>query len=290
VFGMGGPLSCVQDVGFSNPAFAATLDAAHVRVLYSATTFDTNLRLKGTQLSVNTPLGEGDQGVQVAAFELDHDRGGLNTPLGGLEGGMGESDLSVMYGRRLSEQWLAGIGLSPVLHTSTNLYHPLSGALVVHQDSSVNYGARLGALYQFEPEGFASVLVDWYKEDVNVSATPASPAFSGEFTSTTVALGVSGRLGERTLGALEWAQLKSESGSLECSTSGLRAGIEGRTSEDLDFRIGVNDGALSFGFGYHPDGWTLDYGFARDLHEDVVGATLGGSDTHQLELTWTWES
>jgi len=41
--------------------------------------------------------------------------------------------------------------------------------------------------------------------------------------------------------------------------------------------------------GYHADGWTLDYGFARDLHEDVVGDALGGSDTHQLELTWTWE-
>lgn len=289
VFGMGGMMSCVPDAGLSNPAFAATLEEAHARVLYSVTTFDSDLRLKGTQLTFNTPIGDGGQGVQIALFELDHEQGGFDLPGGPFQGGIGETDLSVMYGRRVSEYWLAGIGLSPVLHTSTNLYHPASGSLVVHQDSEVNYGSRAGVLYQFEPEGFASVLLDWYKEDVNMSATPVSPPFSGEFTSTTIALGVSGRLGERTLGALEWAKLKSKSGSFECSTSGLRAGIEGRAAEDLDLRIGVNDGALSFGFGYHSDGWALDYGFARDLHEAVVGDALGGSDTHQLELTWTWE-
>ena len=109
-----------------------------------------------------------------------------------------------------------------------------------------------------------------------------------EFTSTSLFLGASRRLDERTLAAVEWGEMQSKSGALKTKTSGLRAGVEYAATEELDARAGVNDGSMSLGLGYRADRWSANYAYIRDWNDDVVAAAFGGSDTHQVELVRSW--
>jgi hypothetical protein len=99
---------------------------------------------------------------------------------------------------------------------------------------------------------------------------------------------VSGQLNERTVGAIEWGEMRSKSGSMKTSTSGLRAGIEYAATDELATRIGVNDGSAALGLGYRAKDWCANYAYLHDWNEDAVGAALGGSDTHQLEVGRAW--
>jgi len=288
LFGMGGIAACVQDTGFPNPAFAGNLDVSHAGLRYSVTDFDMGLKLKCAEAWGNTPLAGGGQGIQLIGFNLDSNRGVVNTPSGPVAITMSEDDLAVHYGRRLSDQWLLGLGFSPVLNTTTNLYSPLDGSPVGRLDSEVGFGLRFGALYEYEPDSFVGLIFDRYTEDVTMTSVALPAPIAAEFTSRSFFLGVSGRLDERTLGAIEWGELRSKSGTMKTSTSGLRSGIEYAATDELDARAGINDGSPSLGLGYHAQGWTANYAYLSDWNEDAVAAALGGSDTHQLEATFTW--
>ncbi len=288
-FGMGGTTACVLDNGFANPAFAGALEQSHAGVRYSITEFDSGLQLKGAQGWLNTPVGDG-QGVQLVGFWLDSDRGPV-LPAPGANFVMAElyeGDISLHYGRRLSDTWLVGIGASPVFSTSTNIYHPTTGALLSRVDSSVDAGGRLGVLYQFAPEGFIGGVVDVYSEDVKMVGPGLPGAIMSEFDATQYALGVSGRVGDRVLLALEWAELKSESGVVENVASGWHAGIEFDINEQAKLRAGLDDGELTTGFGYESENWSANFAYIKDWNEDLVGAALGESDTSQIEITTSW--
>jgi len=288
VSGMGGIMTCVQGDGFPNPAFAGALESAHAGAGYSLTDYDTGLKLKGTQVWVNSPLGDGGEGLQIIGHHLDSNRGQVSVGAVPLAFSMHENDLAFHYGRRFGEYWLVGLGFSPVLHTTTNYYSPLDGSVVAHLDSSAGFGGRVGALYQFQPEGFAGLIFDRYTEDVNLSSVLLPAPMAVEFTSTELAFGVSSRLNERVLGAVEWGELRSKSGALESKTSGLRLGAEFAAAENVQVRAGLNDGSLWLGAGYQSEAWKVEYAYGRDWNDDAVGAVLGGSDTHQVEATCTW--
>ncbi len=287
-FGMGGMTSCVLDIGFPNPAFAGALESSRAAVRVSRTEFDGGLKLTGWQGWYATPLRPGE-GVQVLGLLLDSERGNVAAPEGPpLPGTLDETDLAFHYGRRLSEQWLVGAGIAPVFHTTFNLYNPADGSVVVHADSEAEFGCRVGALYQYAPEGFVGFVFDRYDEDVTFSAPtlPAPASFS--FTSTEWALGVSGRLDERVLGAAEWLELRSEDDGRVSETEGLHIGIEVAATDALSLRAGSNDGALSLGAGYEHEGWVVNYAYLDDWNDDSVGAAFGSSDTHQFEVGRTW--
>jgi len=286
--GMGGIMACVQGDGFPNPAFAGALESAHAGVMYSLTGCDTGLKLKGTQVWVNSPLADGGQGIQIVGYHLDSGRGQVNAGGVPLAISVHENDLAFHYGRRFGEYWLVGLGVSPVLHTTTNYFSPLDGSLVAHLDSSAGFGGRVGALYQFQPDGFAGLIFDRYTEDVNLRSVVLPAPMAVEFTSTELAFGVSGRVDDRVLAAAEWAELRSKSGALESKTSGLRLGAEFAAAENVEVRAGLNDGSLWLGGGYQSEAWKVEYAYGRDWNDDAVGAVLGGSDTHQVEATRTW--
>ncbi len=288
LFGMGGIVSCVQDVGFANPAFAGALDGPAAGLRYSVTDFDAGLKLTVESGWVTMPLAEGGQGIQLVGCHLSSDMGPVNTPSGALGGTISENNLAVHYGRRVGERWLFGLGLSPVSHTTTNLYNPLDGSLIAHLDSKADSGCRFGALYEYEPGSFAGLVYDRYTEDVNMTSVLLPAPMAVEFTSSCLFLGVSGQLNERTVGAIEWGEMRSKSGSMKTSTSGLRAGIEYAPTDELATRIGVNDGSPALGLGYCAKGWCANYAYLHDWNEDAVGAVLGGSDTHQIEAIVTW--
>ncbi len=286
-FGMGGTSSCLPDIGFPNPAFAGMLTGTRAGLRASWTDFDGGLDLTGTQAWYATPVGEG-QGIQVLGFWLDSNRGGVMTPMGTVPGEIEEHDVAFHYGRRMSDTWLLGIGVSPILETEMNLYHPVDGSLVQHSDSEARLGGRLGTVYQFAPEGFAGFVFDWYTEDVNFQG-PGMPApMSFDFTSTEWALGVSMRLSPEMLAAAEWMELESKDGALVSRTDGLHVGVEYRASDRVLVRLGSSDAALTAGAGMAIGSWVINYAYIADWNGASVGAAFGGSDTHQVEIGGYW--
>ncbi len=286
-FGMGGVSTCVRDVGFPNPAFAGDLDGQQGGLRGWRTDFDGDgMQLTAWQAWYATPIGEGE-GIQVLGVELDSDRGAVAVGPGqALPGAISETDAAVHYGRRLSDRWLVGGGVAPVLHSSFNLFTP-DGIVAAHADSTATFGFRLGALYQWAPEGYAGFVFDRYNEDVSFRAG-AAPPMDFDFTSTEWALGISGRVSERVFAAAEWMALESEDGDVRSKTDGLHFGVEVTATDALDLRAGLNDGSLSLGAGYAIDGWVVNYAWIDDWNDDAVGAALGGSDTHQLEIGRYW--
>jgi len=287
-FGMGGMTAAVLDTGFPNPAFAGTLTAPHAGARYSITEFDLGLRLKGAQSWVNTPLGEG-QGVQILGTLLESDRGQMRVPgVGTAMAEYYEGAVSLHYGRRINDQWLVGIGFSPLLNTYSKMYDPLSGALITRLGSSPTVGGRLGVLYQFAPEGFIGAYGDRYGEDVTMAAPGMPGVLKDEYSATQYAIGISGRAHERVLLALEWGELKNKSGPFENTVSGWHAGMELDINSQASVRAGLTDEQVTTGFGFKSDNWTVSYAYIRDWNDEVVGDLFGGSDTQQIEITGSW--
>lgn len=287
-FGMGGSSTCMQDIGYPNPAFLGSLTGAQGGLRVSCTEFDGGIDLTGTQGWYATRIAEGE-GVQVLGFDLDSARGGVAIPgAGTLPGSLHETDVAFHYGRRLSEQWLVGIGASPVMHTTFNVYSPADGSAMMHTDSTAQLGCRVGAVYQYAPEGYAGFVFDRYTEDVSFRSPEMAGPVSFDFTSTEWALGASGRLSEQVLGVVEWMELRSKDGDMEAKSEGLHLGVEVEAAQRVRLRAGSNDGALSLGAGYDRDGWVVNYAYVSDWNDDEVGAWLGGSETHQIEIGRSW--
>lgn len=284
-FGMGGITTSLQDVGFPNAAFAGALELSQAAVRYSCTDFGSGLKLRGTQAWYATPLSDND-GLQILGFHLDSNRGGLTAP--GLLIETGEEDIAVHYGRRISDRWLAGVGIAPVLKTTTRLFDT-AGNQLASWDSKATWGMRVGALYQHDHDGYVGAIFDYYNEDVTFRPpAPGAPASELSFDSTTIALGASGRLGEDVTGAIEWMQLRSSSGDFRSTAAGLHLGLEYEATPEVLVRAGSNAGALTFGAGYGREGWVVNYAYISDWNKDEVGDLFGGSDTHQIEVGRYW--
>jgi hypothetical protein len=291
--GMGGFVTCIKDAGFANPAFAGTLTERASVARVALTDFEQGLDLRGEQLSVAFPLQPDRQGLQVTGFSLRTRRTGLmTTAKGPVLVSLREDDAAVHYGRRLGRQWDAGIGLSPILRTDTDLRNPATGDLLAHLHSKAKYGCRLGGVYQFSEEGCAGFVYDYYREDVTGSGLPFGAGASPRFTSKEMAVGVSRRLGDRVLGAVEWQQLSTEGQGARQGArqgdSGFRGGLEVRPSPQWAVRVGDNDGAFSAGLGLQSQAWSVEYAYVKDWNADSVGNLLGDSRTHSLEVRYTW--
>ncbi len=294
LFGMGGFITCIEDEGFGNPAFAGTLRSYSAVGRYSVTDHDGGLKMKGQQVSVAIPLKKNAEGLQVTGFRLTSDPGLFPVP-GAPPGSppahlsYSEYDISIHYGRRLSDTWVVGIAMSPVFHNSASLADVGTGVPLLQVHSEADEGLRLGVLYQFGDRGCAGAVYDKYHEDV----TATGPAIGGgplyhRYTSEEMVAGISWQLTDRILGALEWQQLTTERPGLRMGDSGIRVGIEAMVSDNCALRLGSNDGSLSAGIGYAGDDWTLQYAYIDDWNNDAIGALFGDSNTHQLEATFTW--
>ena len=288
LFGMGGFITCIEDEGFGNPAFAGTLRSYSAVGRYSVTDYDNGLKLKGQQVSVAIPLKKNAEGLQVTGFQLTSDPGLLaSLPPGNFS--CSEYDISIHYGRRLSDAWAAGIAISPVFHNSTSLTAVDTGVPLLQLRSEADRGCRLGVLYEFGDRGQAGAVYDKYYEDVTATGAAVGPhPLVHRYTSEEMVVGVSWQFSDRILGALEWQQLTTEGHGVRIGDSGIRVGVEALVSDNCALRLGSNDGSFSAGIGYAGDDWTLQYAYIDDWNGDVVGATFGDSSTHQLEATYTW--
>jgi hypothetical protein len=289
LFGMGGFVSCIPDDGFGNPAFAGTLQSNHATSRYSSTRFGSGLKLCTEQYSVAAPLVADRKGVQITGLRMDSTAGSPVGMPGAPVIGFQEWDLAIHYGQRLSDRWSAGVSVSPVFHTATDFALPTPVGSVAHLRSTGAQGYRLGVVYRVDDRTRAGAVYDKYHETVTASG-PAfgSAAFEVGFSSETMILGVSYRLSDRLLGALEWQQVSARGAGTRTGDSGFRCGLEAVVSDTCAVRLGTNDGAWSLGGGYEKGRWAVDYAWIDDWNDDFIGAIFGGSDTHQLELTYRW--
>jgi len=193
----------------------------------------------------------------------------------------------VHYGQRVGEHWILGLGLSPLFETESNYFVPgpmLTGRL----KSKADFGLRVGGLYEVDELSQLGFVYDSYDEDVSWSGTLLLPAGSAGFDSEEIAVGASRQVSEQVLAAVEWQQLTTEGVGVKIGDSGFRFGAEVALNETWTARAGWNDGALSLGAGWTGDGWSAQYAFIDDWNDDMVGASLGGSDTHQFEIRRQW--
>lgn len=285
LFGMGGFVTCIKDAGFANPAFAGTLESADAVARVSLTNFDSGLDLQAFQVSGAIPLSANRRGLQITYFRLDSNPGLIPGP---VQLSISEDDLAVHYGHRLSNRWVFGVGMSPVFKTSTDLRHPTTGDLLGHLASNSDFGFRLGGLYQVAPESWLGFIYDDYDEDVTATGPAFGAGLTSSFNSREIAVGFSGRINESVLGAVEWQQLTTKGAGVRLGDAGVRVGFEAQLGQDWALRAGSNDGALSGGLGFATPGWSLEYAYMSNWNEDSVGAVLGDSDTHQLELRRHW--
>lgn len=289
LLGMGGFVACISDAGFANPAFGGTLTGKSATTHLTISDFDGGLNLRAEQVSVAFPLHPDRDGIQLTGFRLrTHEDGQVETPAGVANLSLREDDLAVHYGRRLGRQWVAGVGVSPILRTDTYVTVPGTGDVLAHLHSAAKSGARLGGLYQRPDGGCAGFVWDYYREDVTGSGPFFGTGDSGKFISREIAVGASQPLSEKLLAAVEWQQLSSSGEGATVGDSGFRVGVEFRPTPDWALRVGDNDGAFSAGVGLQSQAWSFQYAYVKDLNSDLAEPTLGGSQSHSLEARYAW--
>ena len=289
LMGMGGFITCLKDAGFPNPAFAGTLSgpSAAARVVF--TDFDKGLNLRGEQFFAAYPLRPNRSGLQLTGFRLrTREAGSTPTPVGPGLVSLEEDDVALHYGRRMSPDVCLGLGLSPVFRSTTDYTSAVGGASIAHTESKGKSGYRLGGLYEFTPQSYFGFVYDLYHEDVTGTGLAFGPGVKGKFSSHQLALGISGPLCERVMGALEWGQLSTEGAGARLSDNGWRYGIEYSPNRLVAVRLGKNDGAFSGGLGLTHGAWSLQYAYVKDWNDDSVRDTFGASKTNSVEARYVW--
>lgn len=291
-FGMGGPVTCVWDRGFANPAFAALQQEPNAGLRYSTTNFDLGPTLRAVHAHYAHPLPGDAGGLQLSMFRLSSGVGTLPAPYpldGVVTVKMSEEDIALHYGRRPAPGWAAGISVTPYSRINFSVRHPLWDT-VMDIEAKADIGARLGVAYEWAPGGFAGLVFDRYQE----TATGHGLAFEGErvrrvFKSELFALGVSHLLRPDVLAAVEYCTARTFDGSLQESLSGWRLGAEYRPAgTPYAARAGINDKRPTLGLGYENRQWLVDYAFMSRWNDDIARESFGGSDTHQLQATYHW--
>jgi len=287
--GMGGFVSCLKDIGFPNPAFAATLTGPQALLRYSNTDFEMGPTLKAFQASAAWPGTPGVDGYQITYFNLDSDP--ALTRLGPLMD-MHEQDLAVHYARQVGPGWSLGIGVSPTFKTSTSFTHPVFDTTYLSLDSTPRYGFRLGSVYQLPQDGWIGAIFGYYAEEVNASGVvlPVQVVDMGSanFYSTEYAVGASQMVAEDLRAAVEYFDSTTRGNDGRQSINGWRYGLEWTPEAGWAVRAGINDKAFSAGAGVELGDWSLQYAFVDGWNKDTVAPLFGDSTTHQVELRYHW--
>lgn len=201
-FGMGGPVACVWDRGFGNPAYAATQEEANAGLRLSSTDFDNGAKLTSQHAQYVVPLKPNERGLEVNLFSLRSNTSTFPVPLPiatTLE--LSEDDLSIQYGQRVNSHLTAGIGLSPYSRIKFNV-DGIPGPTVLDINVSSNVGARAGLAYQWgkpADKDFVGCVYDYYQETAEGTSILLPAPMRQVFHSDLLALGASRHLGHDLL-------------------------------------------------------------------------------------------
>lgn len=287
-FGMGGPISCVWDEGFANPAFAATQKAPNAGLRVSSTDFDRGPEVVTEHAHYILPLRENVSGLQFSVLNLDSNVARVVLP--GMGPGLielSERDLSIQYGHRLTPKLTGGIALTPYSETKFSLA-TAGGFPVMDIESEFDVGGRLGLAYEWAPGDFLGIVYDYYQETATATGLAVGGQARRVFHSELLAIGASRHLQPDLLAVVEYRTSSTFDGPTKRSLSGWHAGLEFQPSAPCALRAGLDDENLTLGSGYKDDRWQVDYAFVSDWNDDIAGNLFGGSDTHQLQATYRW--
>jgi hypothetical protein len=276
---MGGIISCVNEAGFANPAYAACQARPAAGTQVNTTEFDFGPRVTSVHAHYLLPTKPNDRGWQFNIFTLDSYGG---SGLAGPQLDMAENDLSVDYGQRLSRKLTAGIGVSPYSKIDFDVSGP-GGVTLLSVRSESDIGARIGLAYEWFPGDFVGLVGDYYQETASVAGL-------GDlvFHTSLLAVGASRHLGDSLVLAAEFQRGESKSGALDDTLNGWHFGAEYKPAGHLAFRAGLNDTQPTFGIGFNDGRWAVDYAYVKDWNDDIAGGLLGGSKTHSLHATYCW--
>lgn len=285
---MGGMVTCIPDDGWANPAFAGLTRAWTSVIRQSMTSFDGGFSLRVRQVSAGGPIFR-HGGIQVTGLECDSDLGPALALPGSPGWDVNEWSLGVHYGHRLSDRLALGIGVSPVFHNNVTVSVPAPVPPLLQTRASSSSGFRVGATYALSPRARLGGVYDSYDEDVDAAGSMV-PGGALRVSSDSEALmfGLSYRLCDDLLGAVEWFHMWTELGPSTYGDAGWRAGLERSLRDGLSLRVGSNDGSLSAGVGYDTGNWSVRYAYLDDWNDDFVGPIWGDSETHQFEATYHW--
>ncbi|NSW54407.1 MAG: hypothetical protein HPY44_00220 [Armatimonadetes bacterium] len=286
LMGMGGPVSCVWDRGFANPAFAAMQTDPNASVRYQTTDFSQGPDLDTYQLHYILPLTDNESGLQFSFFDMSGDPAATRMQ-GGPMASMSEQDLSVHYGRRIDEKLTAGIGVSAISDIDLSLMAP--GMPLLNISSEADWGARLGVAYEHAPGVFLGAVYDYYQETATATgALVGGGPVQRVFWTDLLALGVSWNCGPKTLVAVEYRRSATHEGPTVQTLNTWHAGAEYDISNRFALRAGMNDSRLTFGLGYQDRCWDLSYAYINRWNDDIATGLFGPSDSHGLQATYRW--
>ncbi len=207
-FAMGNHEACVPDDGFANPAFGGLITAPTVRVRAGHVNFSRGPDLDLGMVSISFPAHESRPsygGLQVSLYRSASDTATVLLPgaPGPVDVKMCQQDAGIMWGRRVSDKLLVGVGISPIIDAEFNVRMPGSGAPLMLLDSDVRGGARLGAAYEISDGLIFGALYDNYEECVTARGMLVGPMRIAKFRSEQWGAGLSFRPGRRSIIAVE---------------------------------------------------------------------------------------
>jgi len=285
---MGGVMSCVNDVQFTNPAFAAVQEDCDLGLRINTTDLDNGPRLTSFEAHYVHPLVPNQTGLQLTVLTLDSSSGSTTLPgMGPAAAALSEDALVVDYGRRLGEQLAGGLSVLGYQHSKFSLASPL-GPKYLDLSAEADYGFRGGVAYEYQPGDWLGVAYSYSQNTIKANGLMLGGASRTVFHSDFFAIGASRHLRPDTLAAVEFQRGTTGSGPSSSSTNSWHLGAEHILPQGWALRAGLSDGSPSFGLGYANARWRLDYACVSDWNDDAVGTLFGRSDTHSLHLSYRW--
>jgi hypothetical protein len=290
-FGMGGPVACVWDRGFGNPAFAATQEQANAGLRLSSTDFDNGTRISSAHAQYVLPLKPNERGLEINLFSLNTNTSTFPAPLSfpaTLE--MSENDLSVQYGQRFGSRLTGGIGISPYSRIKFDV-NVQGGPPLLAVNVESDLGARAGLAYQWgQPadKDFIGCVYDYYQETAEGTSFLSPVTMRQVFHSDLLALGASRHMGRDLMFSAEYQRGSSHSGPVEGTLQGWHFGAEFRPASRWAVRAGANDGRPTLGIGYEDERCQVDYCYMNRWNDDIADGLFGGSKTHQVQAIFRW--
>lgn len=294
LFGMGGQVSATWDTGFASPAFAALQETQSGGLRMSSTSFEAGPELIGSQVHWVLPLCPNRRGLQFNLFSLET-RDGL-APMG--EGPVAldlrQTVASVDYGWRVSSHLSAGLSVSAISRNKFDVAVPGGGPTLLRVDAEPTWGGRLGLVYGYggqekpSERNYIGVAYDLYQEDADAQGLFVGGTASRAFHNSFLAVGASHHVTDNLLLAAEWQRGVTHDGELTETLTGWHFGGEYLLPKGVALRLGAQDERTTFGFGVNRGDWTFDYAYMNRWNDDIADELLGGSETHQFEVIFTW--
>jgi hypothetical protein len=284
---MGAPIACMNDVMFANPAFAGAQKTASAGLRWTQTDFDNGPTVSSSLVHVTYPTHANETGFEATLIDVDTRDEGLALPGQypmGLD--MSEDAWVVDYGRRIKPKWL--VGLSVLGRERLDFGMSMGGQKLVDYLGKAEYGAQVGAAYEWAPEDYIGLIYSFTKHDVTANIAQMPGPFDISFHASQWAVGASRHVRPDLILLAEWDRGELKDDSVDNVSTAWHFGAEYMMTREWALRAGLADGKLTAGLGYDSARWRFEYAYLRDWNGSDVGQLLGSSNTNSVQAIYRW--